>query len=107
MQREAVVVGADHRREGRVEIHPRVLERLEKAHRHSAEERDEGHRQVGASHPTLRGEVEECLGRRGGSHGRASTITLPHIVWCAIPQYSWQTNGYSPGRSKRAVTRAI
>ncbi len=39
-------------------------------------------------------------------YGRNSTITFPAIVWCEIPQYSWQTRRYSPGRSKRAVTRA-
>src|SRR5215831_18719630 len=69
--------------------------------------RGERDAQIGAGETALRGEVERRLGRPAGAHGRASTITLPHMVWCAIPQYSWQTNGYSPGRSKRAVTRAI
>jgi hypothetical protein len=83
-----VVVGADDRRERRVEVHPGVLERLEEADRHAAEERDEGHRQVGARHATFAGEVGLRHERNRLGHGWASTITLPHIVWWAIPQYS-------------------
>ena len=106
MQREAVIVGADHRGERRIEVHARVLQRLEQPHHHAAEQRGERHAEVGGRHPALHGQIDR-LGRRDRTHCRASTTTLPHIVWWPTPQYSWHTNGYSPGVSKRAVTREI
>src|SRR5262249_48797745 len=39
------------------------------------------------------------------NYGRGSTITLPHMVWWAMPQYSWHRKGYVPALWKRVVTR--
>ena len=92
MQRQAVVVRTDERRQRRVEVHPRVLQGLGQAKGHAAEERRQGHDQVGAGHAPFHGEIQGLVRHAGGRHverhGRASTMTFPHMVWCAIPQYS-------------------
>src|SRR5438128_2126904 len=79
------------RRQARVDLHPRVLQRLEQTGGHAAEQGDEGDDKVGGGESPL-------LAR----HGLASTMILPAMVWWAMPQYSWQMIGYSPGVSKRA-----
>src|SRR6266540_2457176 len=88
VQREAVVVGL-HQRRRRVHVDARVLERLKEPGHDPAEERHQGDDQI-RSEETIQGIL------RGG-HRRASTITLPAMVWCAMPQYSWQMIGNSPG----------
>ena len=87
--RELVVVGADHWRQRRVDVDAGVLQRLEEPGDDAAEERDE-------ATATMR-RAGSRAGRSHRGHGRASTMILPPIVWCAMPQYSWQMIGYSPG----------
>ena len=97
VQRQAVIVGADHRRERRVDVDPGVLQRLEEAGDVTPPK--------SATRATIRlapasgapRRDRGRVGRDGRSHGRASTMIFPPMVWCAMPQYSWQMNGYSPG----------
>ncbi len=84
-------MGADRGRQGRVDLDAGVLERLEEAGHHPAEQSDQRDGDVRGG--------EALLDPR---HRGASTMILPAIVWWAIPQYSWQMIGYSPGVSKRA-----
>lgn len=81
-----MVVGADHGREPGVEVEAGVLERLKEPGHHAPEEGHERNGEVRTGQPVLRGGVNRF--RIGRDHGRPSTITFPHIVWCAIPQYS-------------------
>src|SRR4029450_11335943 len=91
-----VVVRADHGRQRRIDLDAGVLERLEEPRQDAAEQGDEGDRDVHGG--------EALLDAR---HRLASTMILPAIVWCAIPQYSWQMIGYSPGVPKRACAWPI
>src|SRR5262249_603292 len=112
---EPVVVALDDGRKERIEVEPGVLQRLEESGEDSTEQCGQRDDQIrrrqagfggqihGARHPRRRAWMLEDDGR----HERGSTMTRAHMVWCAMPQYSWHSSGYSPGVSKRAVDRAI
>src|SRR5262249_5332894 len=118
VRRQALVVVQGQRRRQRlvdrlIELDPGVVERLQRPEESADEERHQRDRQVAAGDPAhhqvaSRRVLSTRRQRADLRHqGPPSTITRPDIVWCPLPQYSWQTIRYSPGRSKTYETREI
>ena len=66
----------------RRELEAGVLQPLQQPGHDAAEQGHVGHQHVRAGEPLLR------IAGRVQAHDRGSTITLPPMVWCAMPQYS-------------------
>src|SRR5581483_1836953 len=98
----AMVVGAQEVLAGR-ELEAGVLQPLQEPGQDPAQQRHVRHQQVRPGEPALR----PARHRRLVAHDRGSTMTLPPMVWCAMPQYSWHAKKNSPSRSNRATTREI